>query len=945
VHAKTEPQEHKYNSAPKVKGGGKKPNTKVPTKGSASKPNGGKKMQCASCGGKHKTTACRLDPTKLKGPAADVLAAVAAADGSDTPALPPQEDDAAAAEAAMAEMNAYIVLANKHCDNPILSVDADEQKNRVAAAETEAQIRAKAKKTRKLIVKNCISKAETMLLTKNMDSPEDRAIVMRSICVILRSENWHEHVLDDDPPTTRQLPHVAARVMQRALKRVAVARHKMEEARANSEATPLKVFLGTATGFRKYRTSASVVPTTIGRLHEKETFEAETVVRSKSQVVAYCAGRMAELVRVAAFAGLEELVIKGIATAVAKYLTVSLLVALGVPNAVAVTVAGSGLIIASALISLYESKIRGESVKQALARTVAHFVLSSTGGIGVLIHVLWNTIVHNYHPEWKLDVFAGVGNSDYSRLLKSKHNRDNVVMDVCAKELGHVPVQTQDHFKVAWADEQCAPLFAARATFCVEGFRPSVYRSCTCNERIGLCGRVGKRIPSTQNDAIQKAVTQHWKEASKLLTPHFDDLVDPVTRPQDREEWLKSFPPARREAFLTAIKNGEELPRKKVASSFVKAELALQDSEVKLSDPRIIQGCPLLLTWRTGPYIRRLAKNYKKCLKPKTESHLDFAAGRNIFYTCGMKNSEIGDAFATAIRMIESVRLPGEKIVYVEDDQSRFDLHLGKGAFSTLSRHYTRKIPRKVRRDLARTDKSSGKTRRGTKYSVPYTMQSGWPDTSYGDTYLNGIMKTFIHGLHRRWVSIICGDDSVTVTLDSEVERLGGRPGMIAAYDKFGMEVKVKVSSDPAQVEFCSGRFAPRGETYVLVPMTGKILARLGWDKTNRNARGQKAWCRGIACTLQQYGAADPILGALGDALLKDLGVGRTIEHAQNQYSYLVDGSARTTRADYLAYYDAVYGLSANDVDRCIALMRRQNFQSVISDSTIISMVRIDLGR
>jgi len=247
-----------------------------------------------------------------------------------------------------------------------------------------------------------------------------------------------------------------------------------------------------------------------------------------------------------------------------------------------------------------------------------------------------------------------------------------------------------------------------------------------------------------------------------------------------------------------------------------------------------------------------------------------------------MSANAIGDAYAKAIECIEREMDEDDSLVFIEDDQSRFDLHLLEGPFSLLHGVYRQFLPRKVAALLKR-GKSRGVSCLGTKYSVDYTMQSGWPDTSCGDTLVNAAMKYHIHGVGNLWISIICGDDSVTVTTAKSLSSLGGEAGLLRQYADFGMEVEIKTSNHPLDVEFCSGRFFPHYGSYVLMPKTGKLLAKMCWDAVQRNPVHRVEWLRGVAQTLVTYGRVDPFLLTLGLMIRHRCGEGKSLMPTVNE--------------------------------------------------------------
>jgi hypothetical protein len=516
------------------------------------------------------------------------------------------------------------------------------------------------------------------------------------------------------------------------------------------------------------------------------------------------------------------------------------------------------------------------------------------------------------------------------------------ISDICCADHTMKSVEVQGGYKIKQGDPSCTPHFGCRMFFGVEGFIPTVFRNCSHNEKVSMDGRVGKKLPMHDSDEVSAAVLDHWKVITFGLLPFLLSHIARVFMPVPFADWLKSFVPRRRDALNKVVRDCHDMP-KLVASSFIKKELAIKDkSDVVFKDPRFIQGCPLELSAKTGPYIRVFAKHMREGLRPKNWLSGDLVVGKQVIYTCGLTSEEIGENFAKATLLISELCGDEEKVVYLEDDQSRFDLHLTEGPFWFLDRLYSRVLPRKVRH-LLRRRKSSGVTGLGTKYSVPFTMQSGWPDTSAGDTAVNILMKFHIHGVGRKWISIVCGDDSVTVTTDKELARIGGLNGIIRSYAAFGMEVEATSTSDPLLVGFCSGRFMPHGESYILVPRVGRMLGKLGWDMVNRSPRNQLSWLRGIAETLKHYGLVDPLLAALGNSLSMICGEGYVIREVITEYKHRYGSVGNVARSDILTYYDTHYGVDAATVDRLVALMNSVTIGKMFVDETLRAIVAKDI--
>jgi len=517
-----------------------------------------------------------------------------------------------------------------------------------------------------------------------------------------------------------------------------------------------------------------------------------------------------------------------------------------------------------------------------------------------------------------------------------------IVGDVCLDEHKVKQLPTQPEFKVRFGEQKCEPGLGTMGFWGIAGFCGTVFRPCSHNEALSLNGRVGKLLPAHSNPQETRRIKQNWVNITRGIVDHFRLLgIGFQYKPMPYVEWCNTFVPARRDMLLQIAADNHDMPALN-AKSFIKREIVAKDiSCAEYKDPRWIQGCPPELSARVGPYLRPWVKKFKKGIMPPKD-YDGILPGRQIYYTCGMNAFEIGCCFSRAIATITSTLQQGERVVFIEDDQSRFDLHLLAGPFHYLDRLYRTFLPRKIAALLKRKV-SRGSSALGTKYRVPYTMQSGWPDTSLGDSAVNAAMKMSIHGVGRRWITIICGDDSVTITVDSEVRRIGGIAGIVRAYADFGMEIEVKMTTDPLDVEFCSGRFHPVGEAYCLFPKLGKILAKICWDDKQRSPAKRAAWLRGIGDVMLEYGKICPIMRALGDMLHRELGTGVSIIE-RSQYKYYLQGvDVSVSTLDLAVYYDHHYGWSMGDVRQLETLVRSSRIGEFLDDARLAAAASSDL--
>jgi len=828
-------------------------------------------------------------------------------------------------------------------------VEEDVKLAAVQDAAAEAVLAAAAEDARKLasrlsLIRNLETKAATMWLTKDLMSAEDRMVVVRSTIALIRSSDAHD--VFDDEMSLLTMNMVDASLRRSLDSRTVSAARVAVDPNSGGYTLPqlvAKLFFTRPDTVKKRKkrewwlgpaerlAQAEKTPpfsildtdTPVGGLAEKVVFgldlawctaavcAEETIKRFNPESAYWCFARMASL-----YSTVPLRVGELLHPTLAKYLPWVMCATSPLCTSIAIT----GL----------ESWARRESPWGTVARFTGHYALSRMPfWYAVPLHVGWNMLCRELFPNAALDLFA--------------RWKPQVEGSVCLAD-HKVPVaktQGPPCFECKYGDPVCVPSFGTRNFWSVDTVQPTVFRQCMCNEVVSICGRVGK-----DHAALQAPSKEMWSYIIPTMSRYICGLVSRVKTPLNFDAWVSGFPPAKRAMFVNMRKGIVEKPSK-VASSFIKVEKSNKmrlDPEFK--DPRWIQGCPVELTYLVGRWVRKLAKNVCHDMRPRHWDATDILGGRQISYTCGLTNEEIGDTYGCGLSLIESMLAPGENLVVVEDDQSRFDMHMTEGPFALLNRVYYALFPKHVAALLKRgaRHKCKGRSRLGTKYKIDHTMQSGWPDTSLGDTLVNVAMKAHIHGVGRKWFSIICADDSITITTDRELARLGGSASLVRKYFDFGMEVKVVVRKDPLDVEFCSGRFMACGETYNLVPATGKLLARLCCDMVDRPKRHWQPWLRGIGTTLEKFGTSDPILGALGHSITKFCGPGNAIMEVYNPWKIHYVGERKTTLAEQLSFYDRHYMLSYADVKAIVQCLSKSFVVGhVETHPLVVQMAQVDL--
>lgn len=566
-----------------------------------------------------------------------------------------------------------------------------------------------------------------------------------------------------------------------------------------------------------------------------------------------------------------------------------------------------------ALLETYVRSLHngGQMYSSHILEVLVRFVLHIHFTTSTFAHLFVNTIAWFVDPTLFCNLFVVTG-----QFL----TKDSVCLDDTSKNF-NVNKLRPDYVVKRLGEARCVAKLGTYGAWGISGMLATVYRQCHHNEKISMDGRVGKWVPGVGSAQVLGA----WRALQRNILPIMARRIQRVVHPVPFEEWVSSFPPGKREILrkvkTTSFvfesqkwKRGHRVRHR--ASSFIKVESYTHHedwiSEELYKDPRFIQGCPIELSVCVGPVMRKMGKHVKKGLANMSFTAAGIREGRQFYYSSGNTAEETGRVFGESVRLISSLMDADDEVIFIEDDQSRFDMHILDGPFGFLDALYRQKLSKRCRYLLQRS-KSRGTSSLGTSYEVDSTMQSGWPDTSVGDTIINCAMKYYLHGYGRLWLSIVCGDDSVTITTRKTLELMGGVKALSKGYTSLGFDATIKVVRDPLKVNFCSSSFMPCGETYVLLPFTGKLLSKLGWDKVKRNEAGSKAYHRGVASVLANYGKYNPVLLGAGAALKRSLGNGKVIEFEGNPYTHTLSDKRLVaqqypSQLDIATYFDRRYG-------------------------------------
>lgn len=557
-------------------------------------------------------------------------------------------------------------------------------------------------------------------------------------------------------------------------------------------------------------------------------------------------------------------------------------------------------------------RVRGKPslkiVFASIVRFMAHFILMCLVlREAIFIHVLWNMVV-------LLSIYCFGTSSQY--LLDILASAAAIVETECCLE---VPMKflrpTSPDLRYKKGDEKCVPSFGCRVFWTVCGIVPNVWRGCIHNEERGIKARIGRFIP----EQVGPLHGQTWL-ACRASFARIKRRVKRTRRlhPMEFVKYLAGFCSVKKER-LTKIFEGKQHYFGMMSNIFIKREIAIMDAEKKRGDPRIISGSPEVLNVATGPYVKPATKELKKAMEPKEYDERDLRAHRHVTYMSGETAVSIGDKFTKGISMIEDSLDDDDELIFVLDDESRFDLHIKKHAFRFLMWLYAALFVHSVVELLRRKSRIRGRTSNGSKMSMTADMESGMPDTALADTALNSAMKYHIHGPGEKWFSIVMGDDSATAMSLKLYRSLGREAGLIQSYASFGMEITVDTTCDIWRVELCSSFFHPieDGTRMALMPKLCKLIGRLLIDKVDRPPEEQSAWLRGIATTLEHFGKINHILAAMSRGIWKQVGTGRILM-SENKYKIYHRGDERGSWADTLFFMSVHYGFSERDCLECV---------------------------
>jgi len=338
---------------------------------------------------------------------------------------------------------------------------------------------------------------------------------------------------------------------------------------------------------------------------------------------------------------------------------------------------------------------------------------------------------------------------------------------------------------------------------------PTVPGVNTTNERTALELRhlVNRDTPSPYY--LERFVA-FVKENLDVLCPHMRH-IEAVTF----EMWNSRFPLEvqlrHNKAYQELAENPPTKKGKRRGKGFVKIENMLKSTKFGLSKmrPRLIQAKTDWYNVACGPWLYAMSK---RLMKSWNLRHF-------VTYAAGQNSNTLGLWLTLAISLM------GENASKNEDDFKEFDASCNRELMELCIWCYGEfGCPRDVSELLIDNLNTWGVTATGVIYMIDATQHSGKPDTSSGNSLLNGLVKVWsayeqyyqaralVHGLPTflktvRIRVLVMGDDGVMI-IGPEFSIVAGEyDAMIQRH--LGLKPVPQKRSAYWQIKFCSSRFYP----------------------------------------------------------------------------------------------------------------------------------------
>lgn len=441
--------------------------------------------------------------------------------------------------------------------------------------------------------------------------------------------------------------------------------------------------------------------------------------------------------------------------------------------------------------------------------------------------------------------------------------------------------------------------------------KPYWPRQCYHNERLSLTNRVLFKI---------KAEEGLWRQAYDRFNMQFHNVN--VVSAMEFEDFVQHVRGAKRKEY---IKADADLFRKMSISTFptmgfLKDEFSVGKPEGEVV-PRFISGKGSEYAVEVGRYIYPLTQYLKKeCFGLNMDNQFIYAGGNTA--------EELGD-------FIHQMEVDGW--IPYENDFSKWDGHLSEEALECEMDFYEQfGLPDHIMSMLRSQLVSKGRTMKGgIKFSCRGKRASGVPNTTLGNTLLNFMIHNFVLGDIE--FKLICMGDDCIIFVREELDE----GNCVANFKRFGMKAKLFTRTYDT-LEFCSARFWRNGNTRIMGPKPGRIIARTFYDKQMRGPKAQVKLLRGQVVGLKPAATYVPVLSHIIPHMYSQLGYGDIIR--TRQWEGKITCSKHNFDPAAIDQWCEIYGLSEHDYWEFVRYVEGTTMPALLDHYVLDRMLEVDIG-
>jgi hypothetical protein len=433
-------------------------------------------------------------------------------------------------------------------------------------------------------------------------------------------------------------------------------------------------------------------------------------------------------------------------------------------------------------------------------------------------------------------------------------------------------------------------------------------RLCSHNELNALINR--QLLPALGTPTVRRNLWQQGK--SQLLNDLPPMASQDIKTPEEVFEFfLSKYPLNRRDNIRRAyIKKGQSfLAPECISKCFVKREW-LVGKKLEKRNPRLISSKSDDYLSETGPdyylFQKEMCKHYWNEISCFNQKYI---------YTGGMTGDQIGALFA------HHVLSKGWEVI--EGDYSRYDGHNEEEAIEAEMDYYSPVLNADVLTHMRLQLRTNGSTSCGHRFKCVGKVASGVINTSFGNT-LRGFMILASYERaygYKDWAVMQLGDDNVIFAKDIEAFNL---PRLVEFAAAMGHKLEAIHRPDPDFAEYCSQRFWRIGDTYVLGPKPGRVLAKtFVCHDASLSAEDMPEYCRGVAVGFQHYTWV-PVLSKIVEKMLsmparkQSANVREALNRMQNEQFHKINLRTEldVDLSSVYTQFAKIYDFDARDLER-----------------------------